>query len=151
MHLRANLAYMGARAITDIAVSNITAANTVVGRGYTVRPDTTLQNHGNYTETFNVTVYANATAINQIEVALTSGNSTTMTFTWNTSGFAYGNHILSAYAWPVECEANTSDNLLGGGQVLVSIPGDINGDFTVDIYDAIILAGIFNSNVCNSN
>jgi len=31
------------------------------------------------------------------------------------------------------------------GSVLVTVPGDINGDFTVDIYDAITLAGGFNT------
>jgi hypothetical protein len=27
----------------------------------------------------------------------------------------------------------------------VTIPGDVNGDYTVDIYDAILLAGCFSS------
>jgi hypothetical protein len=32
-----------------------------------------------------------------------------------------------------------------GGTVYVGIPGDINGDGTVDIYDAIMLSGAFGS------
>jgi hypothetical protein len=74
-----------------------------------------------------------------------SGASTTLTFTWNTTDFAYGNHTISAYAWPVPDETNTTNNLLADEWVLVSIPGDINGDSIVDIYDAILLANAYNS------
>ena len=130
-------------AITDIAISNITAAKTVVGQGYTTRTNATIQNHGNYTETFNVTVYANATAINQTQVTLTSGNSTTITFMWDTTGFAYGNHTLNAYAWPVQDETNTGDNNLTGDTVCVGIAGDIKYDGTVNILDAIVLGNHF--------
>jgi hypothetical protein len=38
-----------------------------------------------------------------------------------------------------------ANNNFTGGVVKVTIPGDINGNFTVDIFDAIILAGAFNS------
>jgi hypothetical protein len=38
-----------------------------------------------------------------------------------------------------------------GGTVYVGIPGDLNGDGTVDIYDAIILAGAFNSSPSSTN
>jgi hypothetical protein len=42
-------------------------------------------------------------------------------------------------------ETNTANNVFTGGRVQVTIPGDLNGDFTVDIYDAILLANAFNS------
>jgi hypothetical protein len=130
-------------AITDIAISNITPTKTVVGRGYTIRTNATIQNQGNYTETFNATLYAGATAINQTQVTLTKGNSTTITFMWDTTGFAYGNHTLNAYAWPVPGETNTADNNLTGGTVCVGIPGDIKYDGTVNILDAIVLGNHF--------
>ena len=141
----------------DIGITSVTPSKTVVGQGFTLDISVGMFNYGDDTETFNVTVYCNETCMtlpngkNFTTITLSSGNSTTTAVTWNTTGFAFGNYTLSAYAWPVEGETNTADNLLGGGQVLVSIPGDVNGDFTIDIYDAIILAGVFNSNVGNSN
>jgi hypothetical protein len=92
-------------------------------------------------ETFNVTFYANMTAIATQTITLTSENSTTITFIWNTTGFAKGKYSISAYAWPVIGETHTSDNRLTC-QVRVVIPGDVNGDGivnTIDIYTELIL------------
>jgi len=76
-------------------------------------------------------------------VTLGSGTSTTLTFTWNTAGFAYGNYTISAYASPVEGETDTDDNTLVDGWVFVTIPGDVNGDKRVNILDCILIANHF--------
>jgi hypothetical protein len=60
------------------------------------------------------------------------------------TGFAKGNYTMSAYAWPLPNETDTLDNTLVYGRITVTISGDLNGDFTVDIYDAIILANHYN-------
>jgi hypothetical protein len=122
-------------AIADIATTNITPAKTIVGQGYNIRINATIQNRGDYTETFNVTVYANTTSIATQTVTLTSGNSTTITFTWNTTGFAKGNYTISAYASPVPGETDTSDNTYIDGWVYVGLVGDVNADGIVDIED----------------
>jgi hypothetical protein len=124
----------------DLGITESVPSKTIIGEGYGIPINTTVMNYGAYTETFNVTVYANATFINQTEVTLTSGDSTTLTLTWNTSGFALGNYIISVYAWPVQCETYTSDNTFIGGWVYVTIPGDLAADKVVDIFDAVILA-----------
>jgi hypothetical protein len=72
-------------------------------------------------------------------VTLESGASTTITFTWNTAGYAKGNYTISAYAWPVLGETDTEDNTLTDGIVTVTIPGDVDGDFWVFLYDAVKL------------
>jgi hypothetical protein len=54
-------------------------------------------------------------------------------------------YTISATAGPVAGEVNTLDNTLTDGRIKVVIPGDINGDGTVDIFDAIILANAFNA------
>jgi hypothetical protein len=69
---------------------------------------------------------------------------TTVTFTWNSSGFAKGNYTISAYAWPVQGETDVADNSLDDVYVFVTLPGDINGDKKVNILDAIVLASYFN-------
>ncbi|MEM3616535.1 MAG: LamG domain-containing protein [Candidatus Bathyarchaeia archaeon] len=60
-------------------------------------------------------------------VTLESGASTTLTFTWNTTGFAKGNYTLWVYAWPVQGETDTADNTLYDGTVYVGVPCDITG------------------------
>jgi outer membrane protein assembly factor BamB len=131
--------------IHDIAVTNVTSSKTVIGQGYGGNITVTVQNQGNLTETFNVTVYANGTSAASQDVTLSSGNSTSITLTWNTTGFAYGNYIMSAYAWPVPGETNTANNNFTDGSIVVTIPGDLNGDFSVGLNDLVILANAYGS------
>jgi hypothetical protein len=109
----------------DIATSAVAASKTVVGQGYSASVNVTIKNQGNFTETFNVTVYANATVIGLENVTLPASSSTTITFTWNTTGFAYGNYTTSAVADTVPGEVDTTDNTYTEGTVLITIPGDI--------------------------
>jgi hypothetical protein len=74
------------------------------------------------------------------EVTLTAGNSTVITFTWNTSGFVKGNYTISAVADTVGGETDTDDNThVADEQVCISIPGDLDCDRDVDLYDAVKL------------
>jgi hypothetical protein len=82
---------------------------------------------------------------------LTSGNSTTLFFTWNTTGFAYGNYIINACAWPVLGETSMASNNITGGVVTVTIPGDVNYDGTVNILDTIIVGSAFLATSSSSN
>lgn len=133
---------------TDIATTNIASAKTVVGQGYTASINATVQNQGDYTETFNVTVYANTTSIASQNVTLSSGNSTTITFMWNAIGFTRGNYTISAYALPVPGETHITDNTFADGWVIVAMVGDITGpdgwpDGDVDIRDVSAVARLF--------
>jgi hypothetical protein len=139
----------------DVAITNITPFKTVVGQGYSLNINVTVANQGGYTETFNATAYANTTIMASQNVTLTAGNSTRVTFTWNTTGFAKGNYTLWAYAEPVQSETFTSDNNLTAGWVIVSIVGDITGpdglpDGKVDMRDVGNVARAFQS-VYNSS
>ena len=111
----------------DVAVLDVASLKTVVEQGYTMRFNVTARNHGNYTETFNVTVFANTPMIETREVTLTSGNSITLTFTWNTSGSAKGNYTISAIADTVPGETDIANNNFTGGWVVVSMVGDLTG------------------------
>ena len=113
-------------------VTNVSLSKTVVGQGCPLSINVTVENQGSNAVSFNVTTYANSTEINSREVTLASGNSTTLTFTWNTTGIAKGKYIIAA-------------NMFIDGWVIVTIPGDVNGDYIVDIYDAILQANAFGS------
>jgi len=114
-------------AIADIATTNITPAKTAIGQGYTTRINATIQNQGHYEEDFNVTIYANSTAIASQKVTLSSGNSTTIAFTWNTTGFAKGNYTISAVAEQVLGETDIDDNNCTDGWILIAKVGDLGG------------------------
>jgi hypothetical protein len=130
----------------DVAVTSVIPWKTVVGRGFTCKINVTVINQGDFTETFNVTLYANTTSIATQAVTLTNGNSTTITFTWNTTGFAKGNYTIKAYAWPVQGETHTTDNTCySTTSVHVGTPGDINGDTYVNAKDAVLLGKAFGS------
>jgi parallel beta-helix repeat protein len=121
----------------DIGIIDITTSKTIIGQGYSLNITIKTLNYGVDTQTFNLTVYANSTIIKTIKnVILTSRSSTTLTLTWNTTGFAKGNYTITAYAWPIQNETDIADNTYTDGIVKVTIPGDVNGDFFVNIKDA---------------
>ncbi len=131
----------------DIAVTEITPSSTVVGQGFPISINVTVQNRGQFTETFNVTVYANTSEIQTQNIALTNGSSTIVTFTWNTATFAYGHYTIKAVADTVPGETFTADNTLVNGTVFVTIAGDIDGDGDVDYDDFIVLAGNYGKEI----
>jgi parallel beta-helix repeat protein len=137
--------------VPDISVDAITTSKNVIGSGFTGNVNVTLNNHGNFTETFDITLYANSTIIITQTVTLTNGSSSTITFTWNTTGFAYGNYTIKAIADTVLGEIDTEDNTLIKGIVTVTISGDLNGDFKVSLADLVILAQAYGSKLGDSN
>ncbi len=138
--------------IHDITVTNVKTSKDgckpmpTVGNDSFVKVNVAVLNEGNFTETFNVTLYANSTVVGTQTVSgLAAGAQTVLTYTWNVSGWTQGNYTISAYAVPVFGETNTADNNCSDGVIKIVISGDINGDGIVDIYDAIILANAYNS------
>jgi hypothetical protein len=130
----------------DVSVTNVTSSKTVVGQGYSLKINFTAANQGDYTETFNVTAYANTTSVASQNVTLSSGNSTTIIFTWNTTGFVKGNYTIKAVADTVSGETETGDNALTDGVVYVGVPGDVDGNHKVEIKDILLLAKAYGTN-----
>jgi len=135
----------------DITITKVILSKAIVGQDFTLNMNVTIANQGDYLETFSVTVYANATIISTLtEITLTGGNSKNVTFTWNTMGWVKGNYTISAYATPVPGETNTTDNSLVDGWILVTIPGDVDGDRDVDIFDIVAMAGAYGAKTGDS-
>jgi outer membrane protein assembly factor BamB len=120
--------------VHDIAVTNITTCKDgctpmrVICQNYSAHVNVTVANLGNYTETFNLILYANLTWIASQGGIVSAGDETTVYLVWNTSGFAFGDYTLSAYAAPVVGETSVGDNNYTDGTVRVTKVGDINGD-----------------------
>ena len=129
----------------DVGITDYAVAKTVVGQGYLLRVKLKILNYGVNDESFLATANANASTVAMQAVALTKCSYIIIALTWNTSSYNHGYYSINTYAWPVQGENDTANNNCTMGSVLVTVPGDINGDFTVDIYDAITLAGGFNT------
>ncbi len=105
--------------IHDVAVVSVTALPSAVTVGANVSISVTVVNEGDFLETFSVTVYANETAIATKPVALSRGNSTALTFEWNTTDFPLGTYVIFANASVVEGETDITDNKYIDGTVTV--------------------------------
>jgi len=135
----------------NLGIPSFAPSKTVVGRSYATNLSVSVFNWGNFTETFNVTAYANTTIIRSENVTLPANNYTTITFKWNTTGFSYGNYTVSAVADTVPEETDLADNTNFGNTVLVTIPGDVNGDFQVKPKDLNTLLAAFGSRPYDPN
>jgi hypothetical protein len=133
----------------DVAVVGFETSKTgclpveTIGQGKMADLNVTLENQGSGVETFNVTVYANSTQIVSQEVILNPSELQSVIFTWNTTGFALGNYSLQAEASLVPGEIDPADNVFVYGWTFVTIPGDIDGDRDVDIFDIVRMATIY--------
>jgi hypothetical protein len=115
---------------------------TVVGQGYSLPINVTFMNSANSAETFNVTVLGNATVIGTKEnVDVSNGTFTTLSFTWNTTGSNLGNYTVNALA----------SSLSASSSIVLTIPGDINGDFKVNLQDLVSLASAYGSKPGDAN
>jgi len=115
-------------------------SKTIVADGYntTLTINVTLINYGEQAETFNFTFQIPATTYEQM-LTLSSRNSTTLTFTWNTTGSAKGNYTVEANVMLIPGETYTADNT-NVKWVVVTIAGDVTSasgepDGKVDMRD----------------
>jgi hypothetical protein len=114
---------------------------TVFMWGFPMAFNITVADPGYYSESFKVTAYANATTITSQNVTLQSGSTKLIAFVGTTPNVAYGHYVISAYAWPVSGQVNTAHNLANSTtRVIITIPGDVNGDGVVNINDVFSVA-----------
>lgn len=139
----------------DMALTNTALSKTATLQGYSILVSATVENQWLFTESVNVTVYCNETAItlpdgkNYTTITLDGGSQMTITVPWATAGFSKGKYSVSVYAWPIPGETDTEDNTYAAGTVyIVGILGDISGpsevpDGKVDIQDIARVSGAF--------
>jgi len=134
----------------NVGTTRFLLSKTVVGKPFSVKLNLTVQNLGMFTEQFTLTVLVNTALLTQQTISLSLRQSNTVIVVWDTTSVAKGNYTLKAATTAVPDETETSDNTLCRW-VVVTISGDINGDFIVDIYDAISLANVYNTQPSGPN
>jgi hypothetical protein len=137
--------------VHDVAVTDAVTFKTVcqetfspiniLYEGYTVNINATVENQGDFAETFDVTAKYDGNIIQTLAVSLPAHTSTVVTFTWDTTAVVHGNYTLSVEAEVVSGETDISDNTYTNGWVVVTLLGDIDGDFDIDEDDLWIFAG----------
>jgi parallel beta-helix repeat protein len=132
---------------TNIAITAITCSKTALVQGQETNITAVVQNQGWDQVTTEVTLYANTTVLASFtNIALQGRSQVTLNFTWQTATFERAQYVISANTNAVSGEPDTGDNtLVYDKKVAITIAGDVNGDLTVDIYDAIALAGAYDS------
>jgi len=102
----------------------------------------TVENEGDFVETFNVTAYNNTSPIGtQTVTDLAPGENVTLNFIWDHRSVAASPRVpapvfvIAANASVVPSETDTIDNTYVDGTVQVRHPGDSNGDGRVDEND----------------
>jgi len=136
----------------DMSIIDVVPFKTVVGQGYIVAVNVTVKNLGRFAETFNVTTLARDEQVEvEVEtedaVTLNPAEITTLTFMWNTTGVSKGNYTIRVVATILEGERDTADNTFIDGTVLITFPGDVNGDGKVRIDDILAIALAFGSDL----
>jgi len=104
----------------DIAVISVKTSATEVFEGDEVFIDVIVRNFGEEAESFDVSVFSNATVIDVRAIAdLQPFSNMTIPSTWNTTSFPIGTYVISASASAVPGEIDLSDNSLTDGLVNV--------------------------------
>jgi len=144
----------------DVDVTNVQRyttpdgkVKTIVCQGYPSNDITvTLSNHGDYTETVEVTLYAYSSSNNTIAfcgnktVTIAPGATPSINITWTSTNVPYyGTYILHATIGPVQDENNLVDNEFIDQGILITGVGDIDGNRKVEIKDIAAIAKAFGS------
>jgi parallel beta-helix repeat protein len=129
----------------DAAVVDVEPSKTYVGQGYDVRINVTVTNQGSYTQTFNITAYANQTEIETKTIVLASQSTQILTFTWNTAGATKAFYTLNATADQMPGEVDTLDNTHKNRNIKVTLAGDVNGDTIVNVHDLFLIGKAYGS------
>jgi PKD repeat protein len=106
--------------VPDIEITSVSALPVKAIKGNPVSIPVTVKNSGTPYEAFTVSIYYDTTLIDTKSVpSLAPGASTTLSFSWDTTGAPLGHHTIKAEASTVEGETNTANNKKTDGDVWI--------------------------------
>jgi hypothetical protein len=127
----------------DVCVNRVETDKTVVGESYVTHVNVSVKNKGFYAENLTLTVRANNVVIYTQALSISAGEDVEVAFAWNNSGLGKDRYTLRASVATVAGETRTFDNTYVGNVITVSIVGDVDGDFDVDISDVVKITAIY--------
>jgi hypothetical protein len=132
----------------DLVLGNFTVIPRILNEYNNANLTLFVINDGDFEEQWNLTIKVGSHPIINATGNLGMDQNTTHGYDWHWDIHAGevppGNHTLIALVAGVPDENDATDNTLTTW-IILTIAGDVNGDLTVDIYDAILLAGAYNS------
>lgn len=129
---------------SDPSVSlSVCPCKTVVDQGYNLPINLTITNTGYLTQIPHITVYLNTTILGtETSINLTNGTpATTLNLKYNTSGLSLGKYNLTT----------SPGNPAAPNSIVLTIPGDLDGNFQVQLTDLVILAKAYSSTPSSPN
>lgn len=102
--------YIG-MAVHNVAVVDVSPEGTAVEQNQTLPIHVTVLDNGNFSESFNLTVYYDSTLIDSENVTLNSGESRVLDFVWNTTEVPLSGYLIGANASVVPEEVYVADNV----------------------------------------
>jgi hypothetical protein len=128
----------------NVAITGVNMKTSIPAGFNGTEVDVTVQNSGQAIEALNVTLSVNSNSVDNQTTTLDPGTSGTVTLWWNTTTLGYGNFTVRVFMPPVPFQIDTTNNNFTT-TAAVTIPGDLNGDFTVGLSDLVILAQSYGS------
>jgi hypothetical protein len=142
--------YIVNRAIDDmianppnIAVTDVSASKEVVGHGCALQLSVAVENQGYKAENVNLSICVNETLVTSQVLTIRAGHTFVFNYTWVAEDQLMGDCAVWACADPVPDEFDVSDNINAGCWVKITVPGDVDGDFNVDIIDVVKMTRIY--------
>jgi len=134
-------------AVRDVAVTSMSLSNNTPRQGRNLTISVAVLNNGTMPETFEVTLTLDSTLIGAWNVPdLQPGNSTMLTFVWNTTAGTVDQHTITASATVVPSDTDPTNNEKSKLLTIISPTGpntDINGDGRVDMVDIAMVSRAF--------
>jgi len=131
----------------DIAIISVTSHpnRTYNSQDSNITIEVAPQNQGlEYLENVQVDCYVNSTLVGSETTSISPGQITPLYFTWNTLNVISGRYTIIANASIVQNETDIADNI-NVDTVIVTIPGDVDGDGDVDASDLYDLSMAYGS------
>jgi hypothetical protein len=110
------------QAVHDVAVRNVALSSSEIAESRSLEVYVLVANEGNYSEDFNVNLYANNSLVTTEPIMyLTAGTQTNAILEWNTTGAVVNSsYQISAEATQVTGETNLDNNVYVDGFVLIT-------------------------------
>ncbi len=108
----------------DVSITEVSFSPDSVLRGQPAQINVTVRNEGTFSESFNVTGYANSKVVGVQLVSLASGTFTVVQFSWNTLQYSEGEYFISASATILSGETDVGDNTRTADRKFAILPSN---------------------------